>query len=44
MGELHKQIKIREKEYKKLSDYKIHKREPFWEVIKRILEENVENK
>ena len=35
-----KQIKIREQEYKKLLDYKVHPKQPFWEVIKRIIEEN----
>jgi len=31
-------IKIREQEYNKLSKYKIHPRQAYWEVIKRILE------
>ena len=32
-----KQIKIREQEYKKLSDYKVHPKQPFWEVVKNII-------
>ncbi len=31
-------IKIREQEYNKLSDYKIHPRQAYWEVVKMILE------
>ena len=32
-----KQIKIREQEYKKLSDYKVHPKQPFWEVVRNII-------
>ena len=39
MGNGLKAIKVREVEYKKLSDYKIHPKQPYWEVIKKIIEE-----
>lgn len=34
-------IRIRKKDYKKLSDYKIHPNQPYWELIKDILEEKI---
>ena len=37
-----KVIKITDKDYKKLEDYKVHPKQPFWEIIKNIL--NKENK
>ena len=40
-----KQVRIKEEELKKLKKYKVHEYEPYWQVIKRILEEkeNVES-
>lgn len=32
-----KVIKIRERDYKKLEKYKVHPKQPFWEIIKDYL-------
>lgn len=32
-----KLIKIREQEYKQLKDHKVHPKQPFWEVVKELL-------
>ena len=37
-----KVIKIGDKEYKKLEDYKVHPSQPFHEVIKKILNKKEE--
>ena len=33
------QIQIKKKEHKKLIDYKIHPNQPYWEVIKMLIDE-----
>ena len=37
-------IKVMGREYKKLSKYKTHPRQPFWEVIKNIIKEKEDGK
>jgi len=39
-----KVIKIRDEDYKKLEDYKIQPKQPFWEIVKDHLNKKEERK